>query len=469
MLSGLPPALARAQRARARRRPAAGSLRPSAARPCGTRSRLHARRRTRRSRPPNGHRAGRRRAPSRVRAPRRDARSGARTSWRTRRCGRWGPRRRPPPRAARPARTGRAAAAPAPSTCPRNRRRRSRRRPRSRPPPRAAARPPRPAASHHPPASWRKAAEDSSRSVVITEPRSQQYCDARPAHRRRGRSDAAGPGHGRRARNAASRDPEFAERTEGLTGVAAVRAAGTPEAATLRARRRCDLAPPRRGRRRGDRDARRRRALGRRAGGRRGTSTPSSRPGCARLPRPPRRRGAKPRRGSGPSSRAGPGAPGSLLVAELDSGRVASASATGAAGYEIRAPEPTLVALLGGRAALIEEAFERRAYIRGSFPEISVLSGRLGAGAHERGRDRGRCLNASELGDWLADNEISSVRLIATNHDGLALGKYVDPGEVPQLPPSADSSSPTPRSGSTSPATSRSGGIGASGGARSST
>ncbi len=30
-----------------------------------------------------------------------------------------------------------------------------------------------------------------------------------------------------------------------------------------------------------------------------------------------------------------------------------------------------------------------------------------------------------ELGAWLADNAVTSVRLIATNHDGLALGKYV--------------------------------------------
>jgi len=34
-----------------------------------------------------------------------------------------------------------------------------------------------------------------------------------------------------------------------------------------------------------------------------------------------------------------------------------------------------------------------------------------------------------ELGDWLGANEIRSVRLIATNHDGLALGKHVAPAK----------------------------------------
>jgi glutamine synthetase len=34
-----------------------------------------------------------------------------------------------------------------------------------------------------------------------------------------------------------------------------------------------------------------------------------------------------------------------------------------------------------------------------------------------------------ELGDWLAANDVRSVRLIATNHDGLALGKYVVPAK----------------------------------------
>lgn len=69
-----------------------------------------------------------------------------------------------------------------------------------------------------------------------------------------------------------------------------------------------------------------------------------------------------------------PGAPGALLIVNLDTGEEERFGDDRRA-YEIRARTEPLVALLEGRAALIEEAFERRIYIRGSFPEISVLSG----------------------------------------------------------------------------------------------
>ena len=64
---------------------------------------------------------------------------------------------------------------------------------------------------------------------------------------------------------------------------------------------------------------------------------------------------------------------------------IAGASASDGRAYEIHGRADDLVALLEGRTALIEEAFERRIFIRGSFPEISVLSAaafdvRMGAG-----------------------------------------------------------------------------------------
>lgn len=80
-----------------------------------------------------------------------------------------------------------------------------------------------------------------------------------------------------------------------------------------------------------------------------------------------------------------PGAPSALLVVNLESDE-RERFGNGSRAYEIHArPEP-LVAVLEGRAPLIAAAFEREIYIRGSFAEISVLSGaalrvRLGAGA----------------------------------------------------------------------------------------
>ncbi len=69
-----------------------------------------------------------------------------------------------------------------------------------------------------------------------------------------------------------------------------------------------------------------------------------------------------------------PGAPQALLVVELEGGERRRFGADGRA-YEIHGRAEDLTALLEGRTALITEAFERRILIRGSFPEISVLSG----------------------------------------------------------------------------------------------
>ena len=69
-----------------------------------------------------------------------------------------------------------------------------------------------------------------------------------------------------------------------------------------------------------------------------------------------------------------PGSPEALLVAELDSGE-SRRFGSGDRAYEIHGRAEDLVALLEGRTALIDAVFERRIFIRGSFPEISVLSG----------------------------------------------------------------------------------------------
>jgi hypothetical protein len=168
-------------------------------------------------------------------------------------------------------------------------------------------------------------------------------------------------------------DPAFAERTGGLTGVAAVRAAGTPEAASF------ELADGAISLRHGAAGAAATVTLG--AAGRwdgEPIAAEDEHPELAAwlraLTAPPETpwREAAARFWAELEGR--PGAPGSLLVAELDSGE-SERFGEGEPAYEIRAPEPTLVALLEGRAALITEAFERRAYIRGSFPAISVLSG----------------------------------------------------------------------------------------------
>lgn len=79
-----------------------------------------------------------------------------------------------------------------------------------------------------------------------------------------------------------------------------------------------------------------------------------------------------------------PGAPAALLVVNLESGDRRRFGSDGRV-YEIHGTADDLVALLEGRTSLIEEAFERRIFIRGSFPEISVLSAaafdvRMGAG-----------------------------------------------------------------------------------------
>ena len=136
----------------------------------------------------------------------------------------------------------------------------------------------------------------------------------------------------------------------------------------------------------------------------------------------PSGRGATPRLASGTTrgvARGAVGAPGR----ESRKRSSASGSATGRAPTRSTAARSRSWRCSRGAAPLIAEAFERRIYIRGSFAEISVLSGRRTARApRRRGR---RCLNGRSSGPGSRENGISSVRLEATNHDGLVLGKYL--------------------------------------------
>lgn len=70
------------------------------------------------------------------------------------------------------------------------------------------------------------------------------------------------------------------------------------------------------------------------------------------------------------------GAPAALLVTELDEGEQLRLG-EGARPYEIAAGADALVDLLEGRTALMEEASTGAVRIRGTFPEISVITGAM--------------------------------------------------------------------------------------------
>jgi hypothetical protein len=168
-------------------------------------------------------------------------------------------------------------------------------------------------------------------------------------------------------------DPEFASLTSSLTGSAALRAAGTPEAATV------ELGDGgialRHGASAADAVATLD-AYGRWDGDRiEGEGEHAELAAWLRsLASPPEQPWRDAATRFWAELERSPGAPAALVVVELDSGEAKSFGG-GEPAYEIRAREQTLVALLEGRAALIDEAFARRAFIHGSFPDISVLSG----------------------------------------------------------------------------------------------
>lgn len=70
-----------------------------------------------------------------------------------------------------------------------------------------------------------------------------------------------------------------------------------------------------------------------------------------------------------------PGAPPGLRVVNLDRGEERSFGAEIGNPYEIHGSTAALLEVLTGRTPLLEAVFERGVLIRGSFPQISVLTG----------------------------------------------------------------------------------------------
>ena len=78
-----------------------------------------------------------------------------------------------------------------------------------------------------------------------------------------------------------------------------------------------------------------------------------------------------------------PGAPAGLRVVELDSGEE-RVNGDGPA-YEIHGRSEALLDVLSGRTPLIDAAFEGKVFIRGTFAQLSVLTGACFAIADEAG------------------------------------------------------------------------------------
>lgn len=70
-----------------------------------------------------------------------------------------------------------------------------------------------------------------------------------------------------------------------------------------------------------------------------------------------------------------PGAPAGLRVVELGSGEELRLGENGTAPYEIHGESAALVRVLTAQEPLIEAAHRGRVYVRGSLPELSVLTG----------------------------------------------------------------------------------------------
>ena len=69
------------------------------------------------------------------------------------------------------------------------------------------------------------------------------------------------------------------------------------------------------------------------------------------------------------------GAPLALLVVELEGGERRRYGAEDGPAYELHGPPHSLVNVLTGRVPLIDAAFEGAVFVRGSFAELSVLTG----------------------------------------------------------------------------------------------
>ena len=69
------------------------------------------------------------------------------------------------------------------------------------------------------------------------------------------------------------------------------------------------------------------------------------------------------------------GAPGALLLVNLDDNGRRRYGSKDVAAYEIHGTTDGLVEVLTGRASMMEAAFEGTVSVRGGFPDLSVLSG----------------------------------------------------------------------------------------------
>lgn len=85
------------------------------------------------------------------------------------------------------------------------------------------------------------------------------------------------------------------------------------------------------------------------------------------------------------------GAPAALRVVDLETGEDRRYGSPMGRAYEVHGPADGLVDVLSGRVPVVDAAFAGRVFVRGSFPELSVLSGagfrvRYGLGGHGRER-----------------------------------------------------------------------------------
>jgi hypothetical protein len=70
-----------------------------------------------------------------------------------------------------------------------------------------------------------------------------------------------------------------------------------------------------------------------------------------------------------------PGAPEALLVVDFESGEQRRYGAPDGRAYELQGGPEGLAEVLGGRTPLVDAAFAGKVFVRGTFPELSVLSG----------------------------------------------------------------------------------------------
>lgn len=69
------------------------------------------------------------------------------------------------------------------------------------------------------------------------------------------------------------------------------------------------------------------------------------------------------------------GAPAALLVVDTEGGEEHRYGAADGRAYELHGAPEALTAVLTGRAPLLDAAFEGKVFVRGSFPELSLLTG----------------------------------------------------------------------------------------------